>query len=484
MRTDTADLLPPFDARAPAEVTVSGALREAVVTMLAALATLGCTLLLVHGAGPAVLAVVLCISLSRSQLDRDWRHRLESALALPVVGLAAIGVGELLLHVPWVGAAVFVAGMFVSIWLRRFGATAQRMGSLIALPFVTLLVTPRIAAPADGTMPSWLLPMLIALLALVWVGTMHALARAIGFLPPPRNTSARPPAVARPARESTLRPSASTRMALQMATALAVAFTVGYVFFPQRWAWIVLTAFIVISGNRGRLDVAYKSLLRVGGAAAGTLLALVVSVHAGGHTTGTAALILAALFLGVWLRPLGYAWWALFVTIALALLQGFADVSPARLLALRLEEIVIGAVIGVAAAWLVLPVRSTGVLRRRLADALAALGEALDPATPERASDAFTSAVAGVEQLAPAFRASRTALRAVRKTHPADWIDALVACRQPALTLIERGETPPAARRAVGAARKALLEPETLLPALEGLRRALTPDRVEAESTG
>ena len=112
-------------------------------------------------------------------------------------------------------------------------------------------------------------------------------------------------------------------LAIQMAVALAVSFVIGYVYFAERWTWIVLTAFIVGSGNRGRLDVAYKSVL----------------------------------------RALGYAWWALFVTLALALLQGFAGSSAPRILWPRLEEIVIRAIIGVASTWLVLPVRSTAALR-------------------------------------------------------------------------------------------------------------------------
>ena len=81
--------------------------------------------------GPAVLAVVLHLSFSRSDLDRNLRGRLEAAVAMPIVGLVATGVGTLLLHQPWVGAAVFVSGMFLSIWLRRFGPTAARAGSLI-----------------------------------------------------------------------------------------------------------------------------------------------------------------------------------------------------------------------------------------------------------------------------------------------------------------------------------------------------------------
>ena len=92
---------------------------EAVVTMLAVLSTLACTLAIAPGSGPAVLAVVLSLSLSRSHLDRDLRGRLEAAVVLPLVGLVAIGVGMLLRQLPWVGALTFVAGMFLSIWLRK-----------------------------------------------------------------------------------------------------------------------------------------------------------------------------------------------------------------------------------------------------------------------------------------------------------------------------------------------------------------------------
>jgi hypothetical protein len=469
----------------PATTTLPGALREALVTTLAATATLCCALTIAQGPGAAVLAVVLCVSLSRSQLDRDWRHRIEAAIALPVVGLAAIGVGLLLRHAPWLGAGVFSAGLFLSIWLRRFGPDARRAGSLIALPFVALLVTPHVAAAPAGRIPPLLVPVIVALLALVWVGVLHALARWTGFLPPPPAPhSVRAPSRAAAAPDKTQRLAASTRMAVQMAAALALAFIVGYVFFRQRWAWIVLTAFIVNGGNRGRLDVAYKSVLRVAGAAAGTILALVLGGQVPAHDAGTGVLILAAVFFGVWLRPFGYAWWALFVTIALALLQGFADIPASQVLWMRLEEIVIGAAIGVTCAWWILPVRSTGVLRRRIGVALAALGSALDPATNLRTPAAFAAAVADVEQLMPAFRAWRLVTRRFRAVQPACWIDALVACRDLAARLIEDGETPAHVRCATGAARKALLEPVTLLPALLELQRALASHQTDEKNRG
>jgi uncharacterized membrane protein YccC len=277
-------------------------------------------------------------------------------------------------------------------------------------------------------------------------------------------------------RATRLKPDASTRMALQMAVALALSFVVGHVFFAGHWAWLVLTAYIVGSGNRGRLDVAWKSLLRIAGAGAGTVVALLLDFHAGGHGTLVAGLILGAVFLGVWLRPIGYGWWALFVTIALALLQGFSDAPASQLLAQRMLEIFVGAAIAVACAWWLLPVRSTAVLRRRIADALVALSAALDPANPQRTPTHFIDALDDVARIAPSFRALRAATGHWPQPQPADWIDALLECRSNAIALVESGAMPPEARRAVGAARKALLEPATLSAALRALRQAL-PDR-------
>src|SRR5438045_2437506 len=163
----------------PMETTtgaVSRAFREAIVTMLATLATLGCAMGIDPEPGTAVLAVVLCLSLSRSHLDRDLRGRLEAAVALPLVGLIAVGVGPLLHRVPWVGAAAFVAGMFVSIWLRRFGPMARRGGSLIALPFVAILTTPYVPTRHTNHVVAILVPVIVALPALIRVAVAQALA--------------------------------------------------------------------------------------------------------------------------------------------------------------------------------------------------------------------------------------------------------------------------------------------------------------------
>lgn len=445
------------------------ALAEALATLLAAIATLLCVLAITPDPGPCILAVVLCIALSRSQLDRDRRGRIEAVFVLPVVGLAATGIGLLLHRFPVAGAAVFTLGMFASIWLRRFGPMARRIGSLIALPFVTLLTVPYIPARHPGAIPAALLPVVTALLALLWVNLAHALAQRLRLLPP----VVLPAPVPAPPAESSLRPIASTRMAVQMAVALLLSFAVGYVFFPQHWSWVVLTAFIVNSGNRGRLDVVHKSILRVLGAAAGTMVALLLGVHLGVHGDVAVVLILAAVFLGIWLRPMGYAWWALFVTVALALLQDFVGATAPRMLWPRLEEIAVGAVIGVAAAWFVLPIHSTAALRRRIADALAALAAALDRQQPTRTPDAYFAALHAVEQVAPAFRATRHLANRIRPERAADWIDLLLGCRESGATLIEQGKAPSSVHQALGNARRCMREPDKILQALQQLQASL-----------
>jgi hypothetical protein len=454
----------------PAE-TLLRSLREAILTLLAMLGTLTCAQWLVPGPESAVLGAVLSLSLARSRLAGDRRGRRDALFALPVVSLACVGVGALLRHAPWAGAAVFVLGMALSVWMRRFGPAAQRMGALIALPLVTMLVVPHLHHGERG-LPAVLMPVAIALVALAWVELVQALGRRSGLTAVQADAGAAP---GLPRAASALRPVPSTRMALQLGAALAAAFLVGYAFFPSHWSWIVLTAFIVNSGNRGRQDVVYKSALRVLGATAGSVVAMIVCSRFAVPGAMAATLILACVFLGVWLRPSGYGWWALFVTLALALLQGFQSpaVQSRAFLAQRLAEIAIGAVLGLGAAWFIYPVRSTDVLRRRLADALAAIGEAMDPRSAARSADAVARAIALVEQLRPSFHARRLALRRWQALQPVDWIDTLRACRDPLVALVDRGETPGAVRQAIGAARKAMREPAEILPALTALRQAL-----------
>ena len=212
-------------------------------------------------------------------------------------------------------------------------------------------------------------------------------------------------------------------MALQMATALAAAFAIGRTIWPGHWAWVVLTAFIVCSGARGRGDVVLKGALRGAGAAAGTAVATAVAGTFGPHADASVVVMFAAVAVATWLREFSYAWWAACVTAVLSLLYGWFGQAPGGLLETRLEGIAVGAALGIAASWLILPVRTSDVARRRAADALAALSGVLtadwrDPAALGHRQAAFQHTVISLGQIAPPLRAQRLLLAPLRGTRP------------------------------------------------------------------
>jgi len=448
-------------------MTLWGHFRTALLTLLAMLGALACMRQLDQTASSAVLVAVLVMSLWRSRLDRTPRSRLTSVWVLPIIALCAAAVAHLLVHLPAAGAALFVAGLSLPIWLRRFGTTARSLGALMPLPLIAVLVTPPLPITRDAWLHLLLLPIAAALIAEFWVLLAHAAAWRLAWLPPPRT---RPPRES--ASSSRLRPMPSTRMALQMAVALSAAFILGMFWLPEHWAWLVITAFLVNSGSRGRGDVAHKSVQRVGGAAIGTVIALAIHLHVPDPSLDV-ALILTAVFFGLWLRPLAYAWWALFITVALALVQGMNPEQPTLLLLQRLEAILIGALIGLASAWFVYPLRSTLVLRGRMAAALASLSDAIDPERAPPDVDLLLETFAELQPLQSTFRAWRRLSRGPQARRYCDWLSELQACAGPAAELIRQQRIPRGLRSDVGRARRALGQEEDLLPALQTVRQRL-----------
>ncbi|MEU9452520.1 FUSC family protein [Streptomyces sp. NPDC048277] len=327
---------------------------EAALTMTAVLLCWSAALALEGAAGlhtdVLVLAVALSLTLAASQRTADTRRRLTTLVVLPLTAGASIFLGRLIAsHYP-IGAAVYAAGMALAIWIRRYGPAATKAGTLIALPLVALLIVPGPALPpeAQSGLVTWGWAALVGALACATVWLVQGLGDRFG----PWRAE---PAPAPPARRSRLHPRPSTRMALQMAAGIAVAFALGRLLFDDHWPWVVLTAYVAASGNRGRTDVLRKGIERLAGACVGTLLA--VGVAAAGITGPTAvALMFTVLTIALWLRPLNYAYWAAGMTCALSLLLGYFGQNAQSLLPTRLEGIAVGAALSVASAWWLLPV--------------------------------------------------------------------------------------------------------------------------------
>jgi len=368
-----------------------------------------------------VLGVVLALTLSRTNGKVHGSRRWAELRRLGIVAVVAAGagtVGTLMIQHVVLGDVLFTVAVSVAIWLRRFGPLGRTLGTLISLPFISLLVAP--AAPTFGAAhTAWTAA--VAGIALTYVTAFALIGRRLHWIPPA------PTEEAAPARASTTRISASTRMAVQMAVGVGLAFFVGHQVFGQHWPWVVVTAYITASGNRGRGDVVYKGVLRLVGASVGTIAATVLANAFDPGDRWAVVAIFTVVAVAHWLRGWNYAFWAAGVTAALALLYGYSGVSGLSLLADRLGAVCVGAIIAVGSAWLVLPVRTTAVLKRRVADTLAELSDFL---TAARRRDhqgladqhrRLAATVAGVEQLAPTIHAHRFASTWwSSRPHPAD----------------------------------------------------------------
>jgi hypothetical protein len=398
--------------------------RTAVVSIAAVLASFSVVYCLCRALGvnatPAILAATLALSLSRRTEVPDRRKFAAEIVLLPLIALTAGLVGRTLLNLPPVGATLFTAGMALSVLLRKFGAIPRTLGRIIAIPLIAILVVP---VHIEGIAGRWL-PVALMIAAglaamMCSVGTAWFAGR-IGWTEADVEQPAAASKSPAPAKRSL---HIAERMALQMLVALGLAFAIGMVAFPAHWAWVVLTAFIVCSGAVSRGDAVYKGLLRLGGAVGGAILAAAMAHFALPGPACDAAIIFALLFIGLWLRQINYAWWAVCVTVIFALLQGPQDQATLPLLGMRIVCIFIGALCGVAATWFVYPIRSEQIARKRVAEALHALRDAL--ASGQLADmSVLDRHAAELERLAPPLRLHRRLVGSTRaQTHPAAWIE-------------------------------------------------------------
>jgi len=301
--------------------------------MAAALAAYGSVLWLEHAAhlrvDAVVLAVVLAVTLGRPMQGANLTDRGIGFVLVPVVTAAVTALSPAQHEI--VGSALFVVAVSATIWVRRWGPRFTIAGALATAPLLAVLIN-----PVTGTPALWMA--VVAVIAYAWVAVAH---------PKPAPTTTRKSNAW-----------ASTRMAVQMGVALAAAFVAGHVVLGEHWSWVVLTAFVVCSGNRGRGDVVRKSLLRVAGAVVGTAAATVLAGVFGPADPWQVVAIFVLLAAGTVLRPLSYAYWAGCVTAALAFLYGYFGQTAVSLLWGRLGGILLGGVLGVAASWFVLPIRN------------------------------------------------------------------------------------------------------------------------------
>ncbi len=422
------------------------------------------------GAVLGVPAVIFAFTVSRRPGGEPVPQKVMAAVALSVLAGASVWLGAQMAVHPVIGGAVFVALMSGSIWTRRFGAAVTRLGALVPLALIAALLS---AGSATGHLAWWPIcgwTALVGFSAFVWVRVVRLVAEKLTGLPgsPPAQAPAK-----RSARRAGLSP--RSRMALQMAVALTAAFSLGHLIFGEHWQWCVISAMVVSLGPVGRGDLALKGVERGLGAMAGTLVAALIAAVAEPHGTTSIVLIFVVLAVATTLRTYNYAFYAAGITTALSMFYGYFGQSPEHLLLIRLQALVLGAVLAVVVGWFLVPVRTGDAVRARLGATLAALASLLDArrdgASTAKALAAFDAAATNLNASARSHRLYRRATRRLGAGHritPADAGEALLAARGPvhALAASEPGAREGATAETVSLLRRAVSAPTDPLPEL------------------
>ncbi|MCF8571958.1 FUSC family protein [Gordonia sp. HY002] len=166
----------------------------------------------------------------------------------------------------------------------------------------------------------------------------------------------------------------TSRMAVQVAIATTLATVVGEAISASRWYWAVLTAFLVFVGTATRGAVLTRALRRVLGTALGVVVGVAATWVADGHPTVLTLYCVVSVFFMIYLGSLNYAIVAFFVTTLLVSMYGLLGVLDRQVLEWRVEETAAGALVGVAAAFLVVSTSS----RPQLIAAISSYFDALD----------------------------------------------------------------------------------------------------------
>ncbi|MFF4257166.1 FUSC family protein [Streptomyces sp. NPDC001663] len=195
----------------------------------------------------------------------------------------------------------------------------------------------------------------------------------------------------------------TTRQAFQVTAAAALAVLGGHLLSSHLWYWAVATAWVVFINAEHTGDVLLQSGRRLIGTVAGVPFGYGLAVLADGHTALALAFLLACIF-GMFYTPSG-SYWAVtfFITASLSMVLSLLHTLSPELLALRIQETVLGAGCGILAAALVVPTTVRAVAELRLRELLFVLDRLVRCAPqadgPERAADAHD-----LDQALEAFR--------------------------------------------------------------------------------
>ncbi|MFD6416048.1 FUSC family protein [Streptomyces sp. NPDC060194] len=273
--------------------------------------------------------------------DATVRAQALTTALLPLAGFPVLAVAALLHDHPLARDGVFLLVVLAGAYARRWGPRGHALG---IFGFMMFFVTQFLhTAPAQ-------LPQLYGAVALALAASSAVRFGAWCY----ERRAALPAVIAPPAGRGLAR--ATTRQALQVTAACAVALALGQVLSVDRWYWAVGTAWWIFVNTASRGETLVRGFRRVLGTVAGIAAGLLLALPLDGAPAPTAALVAVCVFGIFYTAAVSYSWMMFFVTIMAGLLYGLLGVLDATLLALRFAETAVGAAGAALAVAVVLPV--------------------------------------------------------------------------------------------------------------------------------
>lgn len=205
------------------------------------------------------------------------------------------------------------------------------------------------------------------------------------------------------------------RVAIQMAVAVTAAIVLGELLSGRRFYWAVIAAFVTFMGASNATEQVRKGINRVLGTVIGVLVGAVLAHLVGMHTYAALAVILVAIFLGIYLMRVSYVFMVVGITVMVSQLYVQLDEFSDSLLVLRLEETALGAAVAGLTVVCVLPLRIGRVARVAAREFLGTLEEVIDRAVDVLAgradTDALRTALRGTDD---AYQSLLTVSRSLR----------------------------------------------------------------------
>lgn len=179
----------------------------------------------------------------------------------------------------------------------------------------------------------------------------------------------------------------TVRRAVQVALAVALAALVGQWISSMQWFFAVVIAFVVFISSSSRGAVLSEGWQRTLGTLLGVVVGVGLATLLDGAVVPTVVLLAVCLFGALYVIGLSSTVLMVFITVGIALVYGLIGRFTVDVLLLRLAETAVGAGIGIAVSFLVLPTRTRATFAEATARFLRALRAVIDDATATLTSD-------------------------------------------------------------------------------------------------